>query len=172
MGNLHFDRQDTIRRLRNSFETVAWAARSLPERWTHTLPDYYPDDSWTVAMNLAHLAVYEERLALPLLRALAEGGDGTGSIESGMESWFYGDAVAASSDSVESLLARIGIARSEQIAVCERYDAARWNEPVTMLFASGRHGQAPHSAAWVANKTLQHCWEHGNAVLRMALFAP
>lgn len=29
-----------------------------------------------------------------------------------------------------------------------------------------------HSAAWVAAKTFQHTWEHGNSIFRIALFAP
>lgn len=29
-----------------------------------------------------------------------------------------------------------------------------------------------HSAGWVAAKTFQHTWEHGNFLLRVALFSP
>src|SRR5262245_37925029 len=44
-------------------------------------------DRWGVAMNLAHLAVYEERVAAPVLEALADGGDGRGAVASAGEGW-------------------------------------------------------------------------------------
>ena len=46
-----------------------------------------------------------------------------------------------------------------------------FNDPKTMLW-SGRNAGRPHPLSWVATKTFQHTWEHGNSILRVALFAP
>jgi hypothetical protein len=40
---------------------------------------------------------------------------------------------------------------------------------VTPLFTRGETMRAP---GWIATKTFQHTWEHGNALLRLALYAP
>ena len=40
---------------------------------------------WSVAANVAHLVLYEERIAIPLLEAAAHGEDGAGSVPSGDE---------------------------------------------------------------------------------------
>ena len=53
----------------------------------------------------------------------------------------------------------------------EPLTADAFNTPRTRLFTDPR-ADLPHSIAWVATKTFQHTWEHGNAILRVALFAP
>ena len=37
---------------------------------------------------------------------------------------------------------------------------------------SNRNGGEALAMSWVATKTFQHTWEHGNAILRVALFTP
>ena len=166
-----FSVDETTARLRSSLATVQWAVAQVPAKWTHVIPDYYPPDAWSVAMNLAHMCVYEEGIAAPMLAALAAGGDGTGAIKSAREEFLTG-ATELSKAPVVDILRRLTVCREEQIAVLEGYDQGRFNEPVTSAWATGQHGSAPHSAGWVATKTFQHTWEHGNAILRMALFAP
>ena len=167
-----FDTQETATRLRESLSTIEWAVSVVPERWSHDLPDFYTQGEWGVAMNLAHLVVYEERIALPVLEALAAGGDGADATPSGGEDWFLNDAVALSKEEVGVMVERLRKARVRQIEIVETYDAQLFNAPVTPLWSSGRHGAVPHSAGWVATKTFQHTWEHGNAILRLVLFAP
>jgi hypothetical protein len=98
--------------------------------------------------------------------------DGVGATPSGREDWFLKDATELSEEEVGWIFERLRKARSRQIELVERYDPERFNVPVTPLWSSGRHGAVPHSAGWVATKTFQHTWEHGNAILRLALFAP
>jgi len=142
------------------------------ETLSHDQPDFYAPGEWNVAMNLAHLVVYEERIAVPVLEALVTGSDGVGATPSSREDWFFNDAVALSRDEVGVMVERLRKARVRQIEIVEAYDAERFNGAVTPLWSSGRHGAAPHSAGWVATKTFQHTWEHGNAILRLVLFAP
>jgi hypothetical protein len=159
---------------------MEWAVSILPEQWHHDLPGFYPKDEWSVAMNLAHLAVYEEAIANPVLDALAAGGDGVGSVKSADEGWFLQDALAMARAPTGQLMDRLRAARLRHIELVEGFDPERFNTPVTPLWSAsrgpgGKHGwdgallQPP---GWVAAKTFQHTWEHGNAILRMALFAP
>jgi hypothetical protein len=170
-----FDLTQTASRLRESVATVEWAVERIPEEWTHALPDTLPTDSWTVAMNLGHLIVYDELIAMPVLKALADGGDGTnvtfgGRSGSSMprEDWFLNDSRDLSVLPTGELVARLRTARDAQATMVESFSDDQFNARVTPLFGQGKK----HSAGWIATKTFQHTWEHGNAILRMALFAP
>jgi hypothetical protein len=72
---------------------------------------------------------------------------------------------------VETLVARLHAVRDRQIAIIESTPAEIFNEPKTMLWSDRNVGK-PRALSWVATKTFQHTWEHGNAILRAALFAP
>jgi hypothetical protein len=172
MNDLIFDREETVRLLRDSLATVLSAACRVPAAYTHANPEWYAPEDWSVAMNIAHVTTYEDAMANPVLAAMADGGDGVGVVESGLESWFLPRSEALAAESIDVLLARFRAAREEHAAIALRFDVARWNEGITPLWSSGRHGSGLHSPAWVAMKTFQHTWEHGNAILRMALFAP
>lgn len=167
-----FDREATVTRLRESLETVVWAAKLVPADYTHTLLPGSPTDAWTVTMNIAHLIVYDEGIAIPVLESLVEGENGSTKIRTDNEAWFYNDAVALAAEPLDALLERFTSARMRQIKVAGSFTDADWNRRWSPVFGSGAHGNGPHSPAWVANKTFQHTWEHGNAVLRAALFAP
>ena len=125
--------QDTARRLTDSFRSVEWAVSIVPPQWTHALPDYYGPNDWTVAMNLAHLVVYEEKFATPLLEALAAGDDGEGAVPSPGEGWLLRDATAIASEPVEVLLERLANSRARQVQIVESFPRDRFNEPVTPL---------------------------------------
>jgi hypothetical protein len=172
MGDLTFGRADTAARLRDSLRVIEWAAGLVPPEWTHANPAYYAPGAWTIAMNVAHLAVYEEQIANPLLAALADGADGVAAVKSAMENWILDASMVLAQEPFAAIVERMRAARETHVATVEQFAESRWNDRVTPLFATGVHGSPPHSAAWVANKTFQHTWEHGNAILRMALFAP
>lgn len=172
MSKLTFDKAETIARLRESMRVIEWAADLVPAAWTHENPGYYAADAWSVAMNVAHLAIYEEQIANPLLAALSAGEGGVAAVKSTMEHWILDDSMALAKEEFAAIIMRLQKERRAHIDIVERFPNERWNKPATPLFASGVHGPSPHSAAWVANKTFQHTWEHGNAILRMALFAP
>lgn len=116
-------------------------------------------------MNLAHLATYEELVACPVLEALAAGRDGSGAVTSANER--VEEALRVSAQPLDELMERLRAARQCQIQVVEAFDPQRFNAPVTGLW-----GDRPHSAAWVATKTFQHTWEHGNTIMRVALYEP
>lgn len=166
-----FDRDETIGRLRDSFSTVESFLKLVPQRWTHDAPDGSPDGSWGVAMNLAHLIAYEEQLAMPIIAAMAAGGDGHDAVPNGGETWLLDIATPLAAEPLAALASRWRAARERQIAIIESMPLDRFNAPKTMLF-SARSGGQPHPVSWVATKTFQHTWEHGNAILRIALFTP
>lgn len=168
-----YSQAEVVRRFRESLEAIEWAVSEIPEAYHHVLPDFYAPEEWTAGMNLAHVVVYEEQLANPVMDALASGEDGVSAVRSGRESWFYADSVAASSEPLSVLLERYRAAREKGIAAIDSFTEERFNDAVCPLWqASGRHGGALQPPGWVAMKTFQHSWEHGNALLRLALFAP
>ena len=158
---------DVIRRLRDSLADLEFGLEQSPARWHHALPPEVAPDAWTVAMNLAHLTIYEENVALRLLRSFAPGFDPAGERRGGDEAWFYNEALALSAEPIEQALWRLRSARQEQIELVESLGETRLNSGVTPLWPDPQH-----TAGWVATKTFQHTWEHGNAILRVALFSP
>lgn len=158
---------DTVRRLRDSLADLEFGLARVPERWHHELSPDVARDAWTVAMNLAHLAIYEETVALTLLRSFAPDFDPKGERRGGDESWFLNQSIELAREPIGVILQRLTKARAEQIALVESCGEERLNAGVTPLWA-----EPEHTAGWVATKTFQHTWEHGNAILRTALFAP
>ena len=158
---------DVVRRLRDSLGDLEFGLARSPEEWHHALPPELPADAWTVAMNLAHLTIYEESVALRLLRSFDPAFDTAGERRGGDESWFYNDALALSAESIEAMMSRLRAARRRQIEIVEALGEDHINSGVTPLWPDPQH-----TAGWVATKTFQHTWEHGNAILQVALFAP
>ena len=158
---------DVVRRLRDSMTDLEFGFSRVPAQWSHALPPTVAAGAWTVAMNLAHLTIYEESMALPVLRSFDPGFDPLGKPRGGDESWFYNDALALSAEPIEAMLGRLRSARRRQIDLVEVLGETRLNSGVTPLWP-----EPEHTAGWVATKTFQHTWEHGNAILQVALFAP
>jgi hypothetical protein len=172
MADVYVDRDHAIAQLRESLAMVEWAARGVPEGFAHALMPQQPADAWAPARNVAHLVVYEEGIAAPVLESLAAGGDGAGAMRPELASWFEPDAAALEDEGIEPLLARLRAVRERQVAAVGAIDGARFNECYAPVFPLPVHGSPPHSPGFVAMKTVQHTWEHGNAILRAALFAP
>jgi hypothetical protein len=158
---------DVVRRLRDSLADLEFGLARAPERWRHAPPPEVAPDAWTVAMNLAHVTIYEENVALRLLRSCAPGFDPADERRGGDEAWFYNQALALSAEPIEPTLTRLRAARQQQIDLVEAFGELRLNSAVTPLWPDTQH-----TAGWVAIKTFQHTWEHGNAILRVALFSP
>lgn len=158
---------EVLRRLEDSLRDLEFGLSMVPEQWTHVLVPGAPADGWTVSMNLAHLAIYEEVTALPLLRSFEPAFDIASARRGGDESWFLNESIALSKEPVASILERLRTARREQIELAQGLGEERLNHGTTPLWPD-----PDHTAGWVATKTFQHTWDHGNAVLRVALFAP
>lgn len=175
-SGLTFSIEETARLLEESFRTIEWAVARLPEQWEHSSPAGvagFDEGSWSVAMNLAHLAVYEERLGLPMLAALASGGDGVAVVQTPREDAFIREAEELGSAPVAQIMQRLRAARQQEVALVRAFPPERFNVPATSLWGrTKRFGADLHSAGWVAAKSFQHTWEHGNALLRVVLFAP
>jgi hypothetical protein len=164
---IRFDVEETAQRLRDSLATLEWAVENVPERWSHALPDYVDPAEWAVARILAHVAIYEEGVAAPVLEEMAAGRDGSAVEFSGEGS--MAEAEALSREPLDVIMARLRSARERQIEIVRSLDHERFNAPLTPLWSgSGRYGEPLQPAT----KTFQHTWEHGNAVMRVALFAP
>jgi hypothetical protein len=168
-----FDPAETIRQLEESLRLLEQAVAAAPERWHRLAPgEEAPPDFWGVAMNLAHLAIYEERIAAPVLEALADGGDAADAIRPGATAdWEEREAAELSREPIGRILERLRAARERQVAALGRIPDERFDVPATPLWA-GVRDTALKSPAWVAAKTVQHTWEHGNSVLQIALFHP
>jgi hypothetical protein len=166
-----FDVPETARRLGDSLATLEWAVANVPERWTHALPDYVDPAEWTVARILAHVVVYEEGVAAPVLAEMAARRDASAVEFSGEGSQAEAEALAR--EPIAVIMERLRPARERQIEIVRSLDHEWFNTPLTPLWSgSGRYGEPLQPAGWVATKTFQHTWEHGNAVMRVALFAP
>lgn len=167
---LVFAPDEVARLLDESLAALTWALGKVPERLHATPPRHAPGKPapWSVALNLAHMAVYEERLAGPVLADMAAGGDGSGAAPSGAEDWFERGAEDLSRELVAAIVARLHAARHGQIESVRRFTATHFNTPATPLWG-GRQGPL-QSAGWVAAKTIQHTWDHGNMVMQAALF--
>ena len=120
-------------------------------------------------MNLAHLCVYEEGLAAPVLAALADGQDGTQAVESAFEARFEPEARALSASPAEESLDRLRAVRSRQAELVRSFDDERFNTSMTPLWQ--RPGADLDPPGWVSAKTVQHTWEHGSTIFQIALFA-
>ena len=116
------------------------------------------------------LAVYEEQVAAPILESLAAGTDATDAVTSVLESDFDDLWQQLASEPIDVIAGRLRAARSRQVQAIAAMTEDRFHLPATTLWAEVKPGI--HSAAWVADKTFQHTWDHGNAILQVALFAP
>jgi len=160
-----FDRDETARQLIESLRLLEAAVARTPERWHRPAPAEGPPGAWGVAMNLAHLVVYEESHPVPVLEAIAASAPeppGSGSDEA-----LDRATAELAAQPLERILDRLRAARQRQAAAVRAISDGRFAAPSTH-----RWGRPPRSAAWVAAKTVQHTWEHGNTVMQFALFYP
>ncbi|MEX0781383.1 MAG: hypothetical protein WD557_01955 [Dehalococcoidia bacterium] len=167
------DREGTIERLRSSLATVEWAVKLIPEGWTHRSGGpRSTHEAWSAAMNLAHLATYEETFPLTELEDLLSEGNGLGRLSSMSEEITQSRALALASEPISVILGHLQEARARQVGLAEEFPGASFTTPQTRAWGSSGLGPEWWSPALVLNKTFQHTWEHGNAILSIALFAP
>src|SRR5262245_31203950 len=116
-----FDRSETERQLRESLRVLELALAGTAERWHRPSGEALPPDFRGVAMNLANLAVYEERIAAPVLEALAEGGDASDAIPPGATpDWEEREAAELSREPIGRILERLRAARERQVTAVRR----------------------------------------------------
>lgn len=98
-------------RLKQSLADVLYAASITPETWQLRSPTDEADldwlGSWSVAENLAHLAIYEELVAAPILEAIAGGRDGTAEVQSVIEGDYENRWKALSESPMDAIAQRL-----------------------------------------------------------------
>jgi hypothetical protein len=170
-----FDRESVLRQLDESMTTLEWAVSLVPDGWSHRSPTgrlSAEEGGWSVAMNLAHLALYEERFPTTVLESLLTGGDGVSDSSFPEPSPHEAAAVALAGAPLAEILERLRRARSKEAEIARKFTSAAWVAPTTKAWAATGLGPPIWSPARVLAKSFQHTWEHGNAVLRVALAAP
>lgn len=168
------DRDSILMRHAESLAVLEWASAMVPHEWTHRSPFgtlSAEEGAWSVAMNLAHLTLYTERLPISVLSSLVEGGDGVSTSWFGEPSPYEPDAVALSQEPVSTILHRLRQACERERALALRFSEESWTRPQTGAWGKGGLGPPLHSPARVVAKSVQHTWEHGNSILKVALFA-
>ncbi len=166
MSTPDYDPAGTVEALRVSLDALETFLARVPERWL-SVP-VIEGHAWGVAMNLAHLATYERRLAAPVLEELVAGRDGRAAAPSGDEDWFSRETQELSEQPLPEIWSELRVARERQIAAVGDCSLAALNAALTPLWGGGQL----QSAGWVAWKTVQHSWEHGTPIMQTALFAP
>ena len=168
-------RSNSIDRLERSLADVLYAVSIAPVAWHFRVPADDPDlawlGSWSVADNLAHLAIYEEQVAAPILVAIAAGHDAANAVNSVLESNYQSLWQELAQSPMDAIASRFSAARMRQVAALSSMSEERFQTLATTLWLDQLEAEG-HSAAWVAAKTFQHTWEHGDSILRIALFAP
>jgi hypothetical protein len=165
------ERDRAVELLTQSLKAMEWAVSQTSQRWHHPPPGAIPGDEWGVAMSLAHLAVFEEYVAVPALEAVAGGGDGAEGLPQGRQDWLGHTDVALSVQPIEAILDRLRAARQRTLEAIQLTSDDRFALPLLPHWPdAGPEGLK--SSAWVAAYTLQHSWEHSAAIAGIAVFAP
>jgi hypothetical protein len=170
----HFAVEETARRLEQSLVDLEWALSLLPAELCGRRPRAMRvgEETWSAAMNLAHMLLYEERLPAPILEDIAAGGTGVLRVDYfASEGQLLEETRRTSEGPMERLLERLRQARARQAAAVRSLSEERLNAPLCTLWGPGL-GVPAHPAGWIAAKTFQHTWEHGTTIQQLALFAP
>ncbi len=164
-------------RLEETARILEWAiAQVPPERLLREPPhgrhpqsdkgyrDYFGD--WSAYRILFHVVLYEEAYALPTMRHwLGEPNPGVDLVnpEPGVEEAAWQEGLERGAD-LPALLERFRALRQEQIRVLESIPADEWDREKVDT------SRGPVSAGFVVAKTVQHTLDHGNALMRNALY--
>jgi hypothetical protein len=143
------------RQLSANTEAFAWAVGQVPpERLFLTPPRLLGE--WPAARQAFHLLYYEREVALPSTHLWAGGSYPTFDGYNEQFAWDAWDR------DIEAVLAEFAGVREGQLEVFRQVDEAAWDQERDTPWGH-------RSLYWVASKTLQHAFEHTNAVLKTAL---
>jgi len=147
-------------------EALAWAIPLITVEAAARAP---VRGGWSVAQNLAHLVVYEELIALPILGASLRHEDGARYVRSFSEDWFAPESESLATAAFPQLLTRYDMGERRHAELLAQFDDEKFNTPLCSAWPVP--GGRLVSAGWVAKKSLQHTWEHGNVLLRAGWMA-
>jgi DinB superfamily len=138
-----------------------WALPLISEKAAHAVRQ---TGDWSVATNLAHLVIYEERIALPVLAALADGEDGRDQVVSGEEDWLAQEAQSLGAAPYSTIREQYQSIINRHLEQLRAFDEETFNAALCSLWAEDVGGLVP--AGWVTKKSVQHTWEHGHTLIR------
>lgn len=164
-GQRPFSVHRSVSQLREGLATIAWAVDLMPASW-YQRP--LKTGAWSAATNLAHLIVYEERVSVPVLHSLADGGNGTDAVSSDGEGWLVRESEALGQTPLTTLLERFQAIRMRQIEIVSTFTDERLSEPRCAVTTPMYPDIGLHPAGLVVMKSVQHTWEHGNEILKVA----
>jgi hypothetical protein len=145
-----FDQQ-----LRATLDGFLWAIEQVPPDRLRVIP---PGDlgEWTATQHIFHLMHYEQNLALPSMQQWL-GAPPPPRCEVNLEIW-------EQPPSVEEMMKNYRAARLAQIELLPRFAHVDWQTTRPTTF----WGEV--SLYWVVAKTYQHCIDHTQELMRLALF--
>ena len=142
-----------------SADGLEWAYAQIQAEYRAQIPPDPPYfGTWPPARHVWHVTEYERYLALPSMYEWLD-------IQPPDDDWPDDDAAwaAAQSKGIDGLVAEFRRVRQQQIDLLDRLADLDWNEPRKTLW-----GSKPLSM--VVTKTFQHTYEHGDTLLRMAIW--
>ena len=146
--------------LQASADGFVWGLEQLDSALHEQLPpapDYM--GTWQPARHLWHVTEYDRCVAIPSMRQwFGEAMPAGNSWDDSDEAW---SQVAAKES--EELIAAFREVRQAQLDLLDELVDVDWQRPQTTLW-----GHKP--LAMVVTKTFQHTYEHGDTLLRMALW--
>lgn len=161
------------RQLKETAQIIDWAIKSVPDKRLLEDPPHstHPEASddvkryfgtWSAYHILFHLLHYEETAALPNLTLWLDESEQM-KRKCGGEKKAYEEALM-NEISLQTLLDRFHTVRKKQIEVLNKISEAQWIEkrPNT------NWGNV--TIEFIVSKSIQHTLEHGNKILRNALF--
>lgn len=174
---LHLGREGILERLDASLAMLRWGLTLIPEGWSHRSPSdarvlSREEGAWNVAMNLAHLTLYEERLPATVLGSLLASGDGVTGTPLQEPTPFEPAAVELSAQPLPEILSRMDAAYQHLRDLALQFSEEDWVRPSTRAWGGNGYGPRLHCPARIVAKSAQHVVEHSNPVLRVGLYAP
>lgn len=148
--------------LQASADGFVWAFEQInPEQWHRLPPDASYMGTWTPLRHVWHVTGYEEMIVVPAMQAWC------GQPMPDGEKWQDDDdafaAALAAGLTADAMIARFRAVRQQQIDLLDELTSIDWEAPRPTLW-----GNQP--LKMVVTKTYQHTFEHGDTLLRMALW--
>lgn len=158
--------------LRSTHAVVRSFVDAVPAEWVDRIDLAWlrglPDETRSVRVLVAHMAVYEERLAVAAQRHLAGATPVPDSFSTRMTP-LRPDVDALADQPLDIGLARLRTAVADHADLVESMDEERFTATGSDFWNVDRWG-VRESAAWVCGKSIEHLMEHGHVIARVALF--
>ncbi|NHJ47824.1 MAG: hypothetical protein FK733_08555 [Asgard group archaeon] len=159
--------------LKETVKIIDWGIKQIPKERLLEIPPHgtHPQSTdydkryfgnWSAYRILFHLVLYEEYHVIPSLMKFINAQEDISGIDLDEEVAWKNELIKGVN--VDGLLMRLNQARNNQIDIIKRIDDNKWT-------ADTGHTSCMHSSPeFITSKTIQHTLEHGNKILRIALF--